>query len=77
MKTIEIYEKTETNELQSLLKKFEIFLEDIDILFDRYDQSQLIDMDININEMKNERNDLEIDISLIRMELNRRLWEEQ
>ena len=77
MKTIEIYEKTETNELQSLLKKFEIFLEDIDILFDRYDQSQLIDMDININEMKNESNDLEIDISLIRMELNRRLWEEQ
>ena len=77
MKTIEIYEKSETNELQSLLKKFEIFLEDIDILFDRYDQSQLIDMDININEMKNERNDLEIDISLIRMELNRRLWEEQ
>ena len=77
MKTIEIYEKTETNELQSLLKKFEIFLEDIDILFDRYDQSQLIDMDININEMKNERNDLEIDISLILRELNRRLWEEQ
>ena len=77
MKTIEIYEKTETNELQSLLKKFEIFLEDIDLLCDRYNKSQLIDMDINIDKMKNERNDLEIDISLIRMELNRRLWEEQ
>lgn len=69
MKTIEIYEKTKTKELQALLTKYEIYLEEGNIHLERYsnDDNQKL-----LEEMKN----YEIDINLIRMELTKRIWKE-
>lgn len=71
MKTIEIYEQTETNILQSLLKEFETFLENTDLLIDRAKLKNE-----NYDELKKMSDDYEIDIHLIRMELSKRLWSE-
>ena len=71
MKTIELYENTETIVLKSLLKEFETFYRNIESI-------------IHVTKSKNEdyeeyqkiSKDYEIDIHLIRMELNKRLWNE-
>lgn len=64
MKTIEFYEKVKTNKLQSLLKKYELEQNEIEL-----------NLEENFNsELKNTSDDYEIDIHLIRMELNKRLW---
>ena len=64
MKTIEFYEKTNTKKLQLLLKKYEPILNDIELnLEDNYD-----------SDLKKLSEDYDIDIHLIRMELNKRLW---
>lgn len=65
MRTVDIYEKKSTKELQFLLKKFEKLLEENELK---------IDNSKNNKELKKISDDYEIDISLIRMELNRRLW---
>ena len=70
-KTIEIYEQKKTAELQSLLKQFEIDLEDVDLLIDK---SKI--KGENYDDLQNLSNDLDIDVHLIRMELNKRLWSE-
>lgn len=72
MKTIEIYERKNTAELQSLLKKFEIDLEDVDLLIDK---SKI--KGENYDDLQHLSNDLDIDVHLIRMELNKRLWEDK
>jgi hypothetical protein len=72
MKTIEIYEQKDTVELQSLLKKFEIDLEDVDLLIDK----SKIKCE-NYDNLQHLSNDLDIDVHLIRMELNKRLWEDK
>jgi len=74
-KTIEIFEQSETAELQSSLIEFETYLEDIYIILEKYESGKLNDLDMEIIDKANiERIDLEIDVSLIRMELNKRLW---
>jgi hypothetical protein len=70
MKTIEIYEQTETNELQMLLKQFETYLDNGEILLNRFEKE-------NYDEylkLKKKMNDCDIDVHLIRMELNKRFW---
>lgn len=69
MKTVDVYEKKSTKELQFLLKKFETKLEENEIQRDN-----LISQKLNSIELKKISDDYEIDISLIRMELNRRFW---
>lgn len=69
-KTIEIYEQKKTAELQSLLKQFEIDLEDVVLI----DKSKI--KGENYDDLQNLSNDLDIDVHLIRMELNKRLWSE-
>lgn len=72
MKTIEIYEKTNTIELQNLLIEFEKKLENNELLIDKtiFNRS-------DYDELKRISDDYEIDISLIRMELNKRLWKNE
>ena len=69
MKTIETYEQTKTQELQILLKQYETFLDNTDILIE-------IAKSRNESYAKLEKmsKDYEIDIHLIRMELTKRLW---
>lgn len=66
MKTIEIYEKTETSKLQKMLKTYENNLKKIELDI----------LKCPNDELNKEIVDYEIDISLIRMELNKRLWQE-
>lgn len=72
MKTIEIYEKTETKELQELLKKYESLLEENELIKDNTRNEFQ-----NYEKLKRISYDYEIDISLIRTELNRRLWKNE
>ena len=72
MKTIEQYEITDTVKLQSLLKKFEKISERNEILIE-----MAIEENTNCEDLQKENSDYAIDISLIRMELNRRLWSEE
>ena len=72
MKTIKIYEKTETVKLQKLLKKYENYLEKSELSLSNMESDNLYD-----ENLKNKIADYEIDISLIRMELNKRLWKEK
>jgi len=69
MKTIEIYEQTETSKLQSLLKEFEDKSESNEILIERAKSN-----DDNYDELQKMNDDYEIDIHIIRMELTKRLW---
>lgn len=69
MKTIEIYEETETKTLQSLLKEYETFLENTDLLIER---AKL--RNEKFDELEKMSKDYEIDVSLIRTELTKRLW---
>ena len=71
MKTIEIYEKLGTKDLQSLLKMFEKQSESNEIIIDDAKLNNL-----TYDELQIENNNLEIDISILRMELNKRLWTE-
>ena len=69
MKTIEIYEKMGTTELQNLLRSYEKKSEDNELLIDLAKSRNIISVDL-----QRENNDYEIDIRLIHRELNRRLW---
>ena len=69
MKTIERYEKLETSMLQNLLEDFETLLEENELKMDVKKSKNE-----NCDDMKKVSDDYEIDISLIRMELNKRLW---
>ena len=69
MKTIELYEKTETAELQKGLILAEKALEYNEIVMETANE--------NYDDLKKDNIDLEIDISLIRMELNRRLYNDE
>lgn len=71
MKAIELYEQTDTKILQSLLKEYEIFLENTDLLIDRSKSKNE-----NYDHLKRMSDDYEIDVHLIRMELSKRLWSE-
>lgn len=71
MKTIEIYEQSETAVLQSLLKEFETFLENTDNLINRSKSNNE-----NYDSLQQMSDDYEIDIHLIRMQLTKRLWVE-
>ena len=68
-KTIEVYEATDTKVLQSLLKEYETFLENTDVLIER---NKLRNEDYE--DLQKMSNDYEIDTHLIRMELTKRLW---
>jgi len=69
MKTIEIYEKMGTTELQNLLRSYEKKSEDNELLIDLAKSRNISSVDL-----QRENNDYEIDIRLIHRELNRRLW---
>lgn len=69
MKTIEFYENSETKLLQSLLKEYETFLENTDLLIDRAKLKNE-----NCEELEKMSKDYEIDVHLIRMELTKRIW---
>lgn len=71
MKTFEYYEKLETKKLQKLLKTFEQIHEENEVVID-FAKSE----NHSYDNLEQENKDYEIDISLIRMELNRRLWNE-
>lgn len=68
-KTIKKYENLSTDELKDILKKYET-------LFDTNDKLILshIYEDINCDNLRQVNDDLDIDIHIIRMELNKRLW---
>lgn len=71
MKTIEIIEKSTTDSLQLGLKERIIFLEKVD------DAIKLFDSDsIYVKSLKEKKEDIEIDLHLIRMELTKRMWKE-
>ncbi|MCK9416167.1 hypothetical protein M0Q97_05865 [Candidatus Dojkabacteria bacterium] len=72
MKTIKIYEKTEPVKLQKLLKEYEKCLEKSELILSNMESGNL-----EYEKLKNKIADYEIDISLIRMELNKRLWEKK
>jgi hypothetical protein len=69
MKTIEKYEKTKTNKLKVLLNQYDTFLENTNLLIDRAKLKNE-----NCDELEKMCSDYEIDASLIRMELTKRLW---
>lgn len=69
MKTIEKYEKTETSKLKKILKNFEEKSEKNELIMD-YMRS----IDRKCVDLQKMNDDYEIDISLIRMELTKRLW---
>lgn len=69
MKTIETYQKAETSVLQSLLKEYERNYERNEILIDMAKENYN-----NYDELQKINDDYDIDIHLIRMELNKRLW---
>jgi hypothetical protein len=69
MKTIEIYEKSKTSELKKLLIEFEEKSEKNELIMD-YMKS----INKNCDDLQKLNDDYEIDISLIRMELTKRLW---
>lgn len=71
-KTIEIYEQTDTADLQILLKDYEDKLESNEIFMDNLKNDKQ-----NVDVFKKLSDDLEIDVHLIRMELNKRLWVEE
>lgn len=77
MKTIEIYEKTETSVLQALLKEYEEHSERNEILIDLAKENDNGDLQEISEKLQPINNDYAIDISLMRMELNRRLWNEK
>ena len=66
--TIEKYEKMRTEKLQRELLSLETALENIELIIDSHGG------EINLDESKA---DYEIDISLIRMELNKRFWKKE
>lgn len=72
MSTIKTYESTETIELQTLLKEYEELLEENELHIDERKANKL-----DCKKLEAISNDFEIDISLIRMELNRRLWNDK
>lgn len=69
MKTIELYEKTETEELQKGLILAEKAFEYNEIVMETANE--------NYEDLKKDNIDYQIDISLIRMELNRRLYNDE
>lgn len=71
MDTIKMYEQMTTTNLQTILKSLEYL----------YEQNEnLIECNISQNEkyehLKKENDDYDIDIHIIRMELNKRLWDD-
>lgn len=68
-KIIDFYSNTKTEELKKMLKKYEKISEKNEILMDMAKEAN-----DSYDELKKENDDYEIDIRLIRMELNRRLW---
>ena len=71
MKTIEIYEKTKTSELQSLLKQYETYIENGNLILERHSAEISAE---SMKVLKDTMNDYQIDVALLRMELNKRLW---
>ena len=69
MKTIELYEKTKTEELQKTLIFAEKAFEYNEIVMETANE--------NYEDLKKDNIDYQIDISLIRMELNRRLYNDE
>lgn len=69
MSTINNYEKIETVELQTLLEEYEELLEENELHVDERKNQK-----IDTKKLERISGDFEIDISLIRMELNKRLW---
>lgn len=76
MKTIEIYEKTETSKLQKMLITYENNLKKIELSLFSMESDNLYSIK-EYEKLKNKIVDYEIDISIIRMELNKRLWKEK
>jgi hypothetical protein len=72
MKTIEIYEKTKTKKLQLLLNQYETYVENGNLLLEKFEKNNV--KDEGYNTLKNNVNDYEIDVHLIRMILIKRLW---
>jgi hypothetical protein len=69
MGSIDFYEKRKTSELKHLLKHYEYLYEKNEI---RIDDAKF--KNLNYQKLEEMNHDYDIDISLIRMELNRRLW---
>jgi hypothetical protein len=77
MKTIEIYEKTETSKLQEMLKTYEQCLEESELKLASIKCGMSLFLSNEREELNKKIIDYEIDVSLIRMELNKRLWKEK
>ena len=67
--TIKLYEEMKTEKLKTLLKSLETSLYNTDFIMNEIEQDSEL-----IKQLDNKIKDYEIDISLIRMELNKRLW---
>jgi len=72
MKTIEIYEKTKTKKLQLLLNQYETYVENGNLILEKFEENNV--KDEGYVALKNKVNDYEIDVHLIRMILTKRLW---
>lgn len=69
--TIKFYEELKTDTLKNLLKRLETVLYNTEIIMNQMDKNGDY-----IEKIKDKIVDYEIDISLLRMELNKRLWNE-
>lgn len=61
----DFYQELDTEKLKKILKSLEIAY---------YNMDYIINDDVSHVDLKEKMEDYEIDISLIRMELNKRLW---
>ena len=69
--TIKFYQKLETRKLKILLKNFEIAQNNTENIMEVSEKEGY-----NVFELVEKISDFEIDIRLIRMELNKRLWKD-
>ena len=67
--TIKFYRKMKTESLKTLLNSYETMLYNTDILIEESKNNNN-----DYTELEKKLNDYDIDVSLIRMELNKRLW---
>ena len=73
---VELYENLEDQELKETIKKYELFVEDIENLIERGKNKKVFWNKFG-EEITQIKENWEIDIHLIRMELTKRMWRKE